>query len=128
MTQTMQQIITDECDALKHLLLKKNESYGNSAAEPINIFSKASAIEQINVRIDDKLKRLRDGQEFENEDTEQDLIGYLILRRCVKKALHTDTARSHDSRKTSNGGSARRKAPCLHGSNGAQAENNSNGG
>ncbi len=90
----MQEIIKDECDKIKELLLKKNKSYGNSAAEPIGIFSKSTPIEQINVRIDDKLKRLRDGSEFENEDTEQDLIGYLILKRCVKRALHTDTARS----------------------------------
>lgn len=84
--KTMQQIISEECENIKTLLLRKNESYGNSAAEPINIFSKAPAIDQINVRIDDKLKRLRDGKEFENEDTEQDLIGYLILKRCVKKS------------------------------------------
>ena len=80
----MQELITSECDAIKDLLLKKNKSYGNSAAEPVKIFSKIKTIEQINVRIDDKLSRISRGNEFDNEDTEQDLIGYLILKRAVK--------------------------------------------
>jgi hypothetical protein len=80
----MAEIITDQCNAIRDMLIKKNESYGNSAASPANIFSKSTPVEQINIRIDDKLKRIRDGPEYENEDTEQDLIGYLILKRAVK--------------------------------------------
>ena len=44
---------------IKELLVAKNEKYGNSALEPIRVFSKASASEQILVRLDDKLSRLR---------------------------------------------------------------------
>ena len=78
------------CSEIENMLLSKNASYGNSAANPINIFSNATAIEQINVRIDDKLNRLARGHEFSGEDTEIDLIGYLILKRCVQNLLIDD--------------------------------------
>lgn len=42
------------------------------------------AVEQINVRIDDKLSRLARGNEYPGDDTELDLIGYLILKRVVQ--------------------------------------------
>lgn len=67
------------------LLLNKNISYGNSALEPIRIFSAASTIEQLNVRIDDKLNRLKRGVEYQDEDTITDLIGYLILLKVAKE-------------------------------------------
>lgn len=60
------------------MLVKKNESYGNSALDPIRVFSKADRIEQIKVRIDDKLSRIYRGKEI-GEDTINDLIGYLLL-------------------------------------------------
>lgn len=81
----MAEAIGKTCDELKALLLEKNQAYGNSAAEPMRIFSKADPIEQINVRIDDKLSRLAYGQEYNNEDTELDLLGYLILKRAILK-------------------------------------------
>jgi hypothetical protein len=40
-------LITAECEALRDLLLAKNAAYGNSALEPVRMFSKASAVEQI---------------------------------------------------------------------------------
>ena len=70
---------------LEELLKSKNKSYGNSAFEPCNIFSKASAEEQLKVRIDDKLNRLMKGTEYIGDDTELDLMGYLVLLRILKK-------------------------------------------
>jgi hypothetical protein len=61
------------------LLIEKNQAYGNSALDPIRIFSKASAQEQLRVRIDDKLSRLARGTNYADEDTIIDLIGYLFL-------------------------------------------------
>lgn len=61
------------------MLIEKNKSYGNSALEPVRIFSKADSIEQLYVRIDDKLSRIKNGCKFANEDTINDLIGYLFL-------------------------------------------------
>ena len=53
--------IASICDDVKELLLYKNQNYGNSALEPARIFSKASAVEQLLVRIDDKLNRIHKG-------------------------------------------------------------------
>lgn len=79
---TMMQIIA-ECDAIKAMLIEKNRKYGDSALEPRRIFSKASPVEQIKVRIDDKLSRLKAAQIDEDEDVTKDLIGYLILLRIA---------------------------------------------
>jgi hypothetical protein len=74
------------CEEVKRTLLAKNRAYGNSALEPLRIFSRACPLEQINVRIDDKLSRLARGSEVNGDDTELDLIGYLVLRRVARKA------------------------------------------
>jgi len=84
-TQDAQQIIAQICDEIKSMLLEKNRKYGNSALEPIRVFSKADAKEQIRVRIDDKLSRLRSLQQDETEDVISDLIGYLVLLKVSEK-------------------------------------------
>jgi len=71
--------ITEVCNEIKELLLEKNRKYGDSALNPIRILSKSDSVEQLKVRIDDKLNRLKNLQEDETEDTITDLIGYLIL-------------------------------------------------
>ena len=67
------------CNDLAEFLIKKNEAYGDSAINPCRIFSKAGSTEQIKVRIDDKLNRLMQGHNYADEDTVQDLLGYLVL-------------------------------------------------
>lgn len=67
------------------MLCNKNRKYGDSALNPVRIFSKADAAEQIRVRLDDKLSRLRSAQGDEDEDVMLDLIGYLILERIAAK-------------------------------------------
>ena len=85
--KTTQDRIKEECDNIKAILLQKNKEYGDSAINPVRIFSKADTIEQINVRIDDKLSRIKNrGAKIINEDTELDLIGYLILKRIKEKS------------------------------------------
>ena len=76
--------IKKECTVIMEMLLQKNKDYGNSAFSPVRVFSKADNIEQINIRIDDKLSRIKNitAKTF-NEDTELDLIGYLILKRIA---------------------------------------------
>jgi hypothetical protein len=77
-------LIRQECDALCELLLEKNRAYGNSALDPVRVFSRASMVEQLLVRIDDKLSRLSRGHAA-GEDVEQDLLGYLILLRVARR-------------------------------------------
>lgn len=82
----MNKLIEEECEAIKTLLLEKNKKYGNAALEPKRIFSKQNSVEQIKVRIDDKLSRITNlGINSETEDTILDLIGYLILLRVSMK-------------------------------------------
>lgn len=70
------------------LLVEKNQRYGNSAGAPVRIFSRADDLEQLRVRIDDKLSRIARGagEMAEDEDTAFDLLGYLGLY-LAKRAL-----------------------------------------
>jgi hypothetical protein len=92
-----QDAIAHECDAVKGMLLAKNRAYGNSAMEPVRVFSKADAVEQIRVRIDDKLSRLARGSAA-GEDVTLDLIGYLVLLRIAERREDT----SNEQRAMSN--------------------------
>jgi hypothetical protein len=77
--------IVEECLAFAEFLVKKNAEYGDSALNPNRIFSKADPVEQIRVRIDDKLNRLIQGRGKETEDVVCDLIGYLVLLRVAER-------------------------------------------
>lgn len=68
---------------IENMLIQKNEAYGDSALNPVRIFSKSDTIEQINVRMDDKLSRLARGNEA-GEDVYMDLVGYLVIREIAK--------------------------------------------
>ena len=92
MTKTQEEI-SAVCNDIKELLLYKNKQYGDSALNPSRIFSKASAVEQLLVRIDDKLNRIKKGAGLvgEDEDVIQDLIGYLVLLKIGLKNQKAET-------------------------------------
>lgn len=73
------------CDAVAQMLIDKNRKYGNSALEPLRIFSKADMLETIRVRMDDKLCRIKNEQSDEDEDVYMDLMGYLVLYMIARK-------------------------------------------
>ena len=79
-----QEKISKVCDDVKSMLLDKNRKYGDSALNPIRIFSKSDTVEQLKVRIDDKLNRFKNMQEDDTEDVVNDLIGYLILLKVAE--------------------------------------------
>jgi hypothetical protein len=79
--------ILNTCLSIAHLLINKNISYGNSALEPARIFSTADSKEQLKVRIDDKLNRVKNNQGFAGDNDIDDLIGYLILLR-ISNDIH----------------------------------------
>lgn len=83
--ENVQGLLTQESNGILEMLIEKNRKYNNSVFEPIRIFSKASAVEQIKVRIDDKLKRVQNmgSDAAPDEDTVFDLIGYLIILRVA---------------------------------------------
>ena len=76
--------IRRQCAEVLEMLLAKNAAYGNSALDPVRVFSRSDAAEQIRVRIDDKLSRLARGSNA-GEDVVLDLIGYLILLRIAEE-------------------------------------------
>jgi hypothetical protein len=67
------------------MLIEKNIAYGDSALDPVRIFSKADPAEQLRVRIDDKLSRLMKGTEYVGDNDIDDLIGYLVLLKIAKE-------------------------------------------
>ena len=69
MTETQKEI-AKICEDVKELLLYKNSKYGNSAIDPIRVFSKSDNTEQLLVRIDDKLNRIKHGENilYDDED------------------------------------------------------------
>ena len=73
------------CTDISVMLQEKNFAYGDSALDPVRIFSKANAIEQILVRIDDKLSRFARGNEYPGDNDIDDLIGYLVLLKIAKE-------------------------------------------
>ena len=75
------QDIFDQGMSIITMLLEKNISYGNSALNPVGIFSNNNAGEQLDVRIDDKLNRIKNGKGFVGDNDLDDLIGYLMLKK-----------------------------------------------
>jgi hypothetical protein len=67
------------------MLQDKNVAYGDSALDPVRIFSKSNAIEQLLVRVDDKLSRFARGTEYPGDNDIDDLIGYLVLLKIAKE-------------------------------------------
>jgi hypothetical protein len=87
--QDSQTAIANMVEELKAFLLEKNQAYGDSALDPVRVFSSADMREQLLVRIDDKLSRLRRGNALPDEtydDTVRDLVGYLVLLLIARRS------------------------------------------
>lgn len=76
--------VQDVLDEVCAMLIEKNKTYGDSALNPLRVFSTCDTAEQIKVRIDDKLSRLARGSSA-GEDTVMDLLGYLVLLRVQEQ-------------------------------------------
>ena len=80
MIENTQQKITEITEAIRDLLIYKNQKYGDSALKPKQIFYKGEARDSIMIRLDDKLGRI-----MANTDTTPrindvaDIIGYCTL-------------------------------------------------
>ena len=77
-----QKILTS-CLDIAEMLIKKNISYGDSALSPSRVFAQSDNVEQLKVRIDDKLNRVKNNQGFAGDNDIDDLIGYLILLKIA---------------------------------------------
>jgi len=77
--------ILDSALEIAEMLIKKNISYGNSALNPVRIFSKADPKEQLMVRLDDKLSRIKNQESFPGDNDIDDMIGYLVLYKIANQ-------------------------------------------
>ena len=83
MYSSTQAKIQEIMGAMKDLLLYKNEKYGDSAINPISIFTRhiknvPENTASILVRIDDKLSRVRNADKLRTNDV-ADILGYCTL-------------------------------------------------
>jgi hypothetical protein len=73
----------------KEFLKEKNRRYGDSALNPIKIFSKVESDNQICIRLDDKLSRIANADKFRQNDI-SDVFGYIALLLIEKDWLDFD--------------------------------------
>lgn len=95
-----QRKIREITDAMKDLLLYKNQMYGDSAINPIEIFTKHlktvdTKTAAILVRLDDKLSRVKNADTLRKNDI-CDLIGYLTLLNVAIGTTAEDIAKFKD--------------------------------
>ena len=88
-TETQNKII-EITEAIRDLLLYKNEKYGDSALKPKQIFYKGDAVNSILIRLDDKLGRIiANTDDTPRVNDVADIIGYctlLLIGMGVEKA------------------------------------------
>jgi hypothetical protein len=60
------------------MLEDKSKQYGDSAGNPIRVFSKADVLDGVMVRLDDKLSRMKRGAGG-SEDHAKDFVGYMAM-------------------------------------------------
>lgn len=80
MIENTQQKITEITEAIRDLLLYKNQKYGDSALKPKQIFYKGEARDSIMIRLDDKLGRIMANTDATPRINDvADIIGYCTL-------------------------------------------------
>ena len=96
-TTTTQQKITEITDAMRELLLYKNQKYGDSALKPKRIFYKGDATNSILIRLDDKLGRIMaNADETPRINDVADIIGYCTLLLIGMGATADDIQKLRD--------------------------------
>ena len=81
MSKETEEKIDIVCQSLAEFLKTKNRNYGNSALDPINIFSKQTPEGALMVRLDDKMSRIQNSSELRKNDA-VDTLGYIVLA-CI---------------------------------------------
>ena len=97
MTENTQQRITEITEAMRDLLLYKNQKYGDSALNPKQIFYKGEATDSIMIRLDDKLGRIMANTDATPRINDvADIIGYCTLLLVSMGATVEDIRRLKD--------------------------------
>lgn len=96
-TTPTQQKITEITNAMRELLLYKNQKYGDSALQPKHIFYKGDATNSILIRLDDKLGRIMaNADETPRINDVADIIGYCTLLLIGMGATADDIQKLRD--------------------------------
>lgn len=95
-----QERIAEILDGMKDLLLYKNQKYGDSAINPLCIFTKHIKTSNTNtasilVRLDDKLSRVKNADELRTNDV-ADILGYCSLLLISMGVTPEDIAKFKD--------------------------------
>ena len=92
-----QRKIREITDAMKDLLLYKNQKYGDSAINPKKIFYKGDSTNSILIRLDDKLGRVMSNTEDKPRVNDVcDIIGYCTLLLISMGVTSEDIAKFKD--------------------------------
>ena len=92
-----QRKIREITDAMKDLLLYKNNKYGDSAINPKKVFYKGDATNSILIRLDDKLGRVMSNTEEKPRVNDVcDIIGYCTLLLISMGVTAEDIAKFKD--------------------------------
>lgn len=78
MSEETERKIDTVCWNLAAILKDKNRKYGDSALNPIRVFSKSGNISSLLARADDKVSRIKNSKELDQDDV-FDLMGYCVL-------------------------------------------------
>lgn len=90
--------IKNICDKISEVLIYKNKMYGNSILEPKQIFYKGGYVDNILMRLDDKIGRIANtsgGNPIRVNDI-VDIIGYLILLLIAKNVGYSELEKLKD--------------------------------
>ena len=68
---------------VKDLLMAKNAAYGDAALNPLRVHSKSNPVEQLKVRMDDKLSRMIRGKSA-GEDATLAYVGYYFMFKIAE--------------------------------------------
>lgn len=92
-----QRKIREITDAMKDLLLYKNQKYGDSAINPKKVFYKGDSTNSILIRLDDKLGRVMSNTEEKPRINDVcDIIGYCTLLLISMGVTPEDIAKFKD--------------------------------
>jgi len=92
-----QQKIQEILEAMKELLLYKNQKYGDSAINPKKIFYKGDSTNSILIRLDDKIGRIMSNTEEKPRVNDvADIIGYCTLLLISMGVTKEDIAKFKD--------------------------------
>lgn len=70
--------IMETCESIAAILTDKNTKYGDSALNPVKVFSQNNTVNSLTVRMDDKISRIANTDGIDRDDL-TDLVGYCVL-------------------------------------------------